>query len=49
MFDVHIDVNAIEQTAVFDDRQESDPEGHFFDQIVDPDMRDRSGNYVLTD
>lgn len=35
---VHIDVNAIEQTAVFDDREESDPEGHFFDQIVDPDI-----------
>lgn len=35
---VHIDVNAIEQTAVFDDHGESDPEGHFFDQIVDDDI-----------
>ncbi len=35
---VHIDVNAIEEITVLDDHEQSDPEGHFFDQIVDDDI-----------
>ena len=39
---VHIDVNAIEQTAVCDDREESDPEGHFVDQeFLPPSLKGR--------
>ncbi len=35
---VHIDVNEIEEFALFEDVQETDPEGRFFDQIVDDEI-----------
>jgi RNA polymerase sigma-70 factor, ECF subfamily len=33
-----VDIDAIEPFAVFDEVQEEDPQGHFFDQIVDDEV-----------